>query len=128
MSIELKKVAGKRLLAMSNDENVVYGVHHIEIDNSNCISFNYENMVPLQVAENNIESNTFSKIIKSCEGIIKNDLIPELTNYKNAERLKVYIKETEKYFIVISFGEYQPTLYRIYIEGIFEKIPSNLFL
>jgi hypothetical protein len=128
MSLQLKQLASKSLLTMSNDEKVIYGVHNIEIDGINCISFKYDDIVPLQIAENNIESSTFSNIINSCEGIIKNNLIPELANYKNAERLKVYIKETEKYFIVISLGEYQPTLYKIYIEGIFEKVPSNLFL
>lgn len=128
MSIELKKVAGKTLHEMTNDDAIIYGTHHVKLEDGESISFSYNDLVPLQIAEKNIEKHIFSFIMQSCEGLVKNDLIPELSNYKNAERLKVYIKETERNYVVISFGEYQPTLYRIYIEGIFEKKPSNLFL
>lgn len=125
MNIELKKVAGKSLLTMSSDNEFIYGTHMIKINDVDVISFRYSDIVPLQVAEKNIEKGLFSKIINSCEGLVKNDLIPELTNYKNTEHLLVFLKETKKYYVIISFGEYQPTLYRIYIEGIFQKQPFS---
>ncbi len=121
MNIELKKIAGKSLILVSNDENIIYGTHTLNLDALRSISFSYNDMMPLQNAENTLEKDILIFMLKSCSGITKNDIIPELTNYKNAERLTVYIKETDKYYILISFGELQPTLYKIYIEGIFEK-------
>lgn len=125
--MNIQQVAGKSLVKISSDNNIIYGTHHALINDLELISFSYKDIIPLQIAEKNIERSVFNYLIKSCENITKNDLIPELVNYVNAERLKVYLKETDKYYIVISFGEYQPTLYRIYIEGIFEKTFSNLF-
>jgi hypothetical protein len=121
--MELKQVAGKSLLTISSDNEFIYGTHIVKIDNENDISFSYNNIVPMQVAEKTIEKRLFAEIINLCENLVKNDLIPEIANYKNTERLPVFLKETVKYFAVISFGEYQPALYRIYIEGIFEKQP-----
>lgn len=126
--MKLKQIAGKSLLVMSSDIDFIYGTHNIKLNDIDSISFGHKDIVPLQVAEKTIETNIFSVIVNSCKGIVKNDLISELTNYKNTERLLVYLKETEKYYVVISFGEYQPTLYRIYIEGIFEKTLPNLFV
>jgi hypothetical protein len=128
MNFELKKIAGKSLHNMTNDDTIIYGTHQVRLEDGESISFSYNDLIPLQIAEKNMDEQTFSFILKSCDGLVKNDLIPELSNYKNTERLKVYIKETERNYVVISFGEYQPTLYRIYIEGIFEKKPSNLSL
>jgi hypothetical protein len=123
--MKLKQIAGKGLLTMSSDNNYIYGIHEIKLENGDFISFRYNNIVPLQIAEKNLDPEIFLAIISSCEGLVKNDLIPELTNYKNQERLPVYLKETHNYFAVISFGEYQPTLYRIYLEGVFRKALSS---
>ncbi len=123
--MELIKVSGKSLLTMSSDNEFIYGTHTIKVNDGDVISFRYSDIIPLQIAEKDIEKTLFSKITNSCEGLVKNDLIPELTNYKNTERIPVFLQETEKYYAVIAFGEYQPALYRIYIEGVFQKQPFS---
>ena len=55
MSIQLKKIAGKSLFNTTNDEETIFGEYHIIIDNKHSLSFDYYDLIPLHLAENQIE-------------------------------------------------------------------------
>lgn len=122
MSQKITQVLNKKLLINTNEDEKIYGVHHIRIDHIKSLDFKISELTPLQFAEKTLDKEVFLELCRTCLNIKKNDLIPELTNYKNAENLQVYMKETETFYLVVSFGEYQPTLYRIYLEAVFEKV------
>ncbi len=122
MNKDIKQIISKMLLIQSSDCIFIYSKHNFKINNELDFTFDFEELVELNIVENNIEKNLFTSIISHCKGIIKNNFIVDLTSYRNAENLYVYLKETSEYYVIISIGEYQPSLYRIYIEGVFLKM------
>lgn len=121
----LKQVAGKSLIYDSTDDNF-YANHSIRLEGDETFIFSPTDLTRLEALEKSENKSLLNFILSSFPGIYRFAPIPELFGYKNEDELSVRFKETERYIGIISLGESQPGRYKIYVEGVFEKTPSNL--
>lgn len=116
-SMNLKQVAGKKLLLTSSNENEVFNNYHQLTFDDNTIEFKFNMLEGLEDFEQKASPELFFNIIKKLPAIKKG-----LITYKNEDGLKVYVKEMQRYFLIFSIGEYQYGLYKIYLESVIEKV------
>jgi hypothetical protein len=94
--------------------------------NNEKIEFKFNELEDFEDFEKKVSHKFSFDIMNQLPTIIKDNCIPEIPEYKSEEGLNVYIKELPKYFILLSIGEFQYGLYKIFIEAILEK-KSQLF-
>ncbi len=111
----LKNLSKKKLIRSSSDQESIFSKPIIIHDeNSTKIDFIIDKLPTLLDFETSFPEYFFQ--IKSDLNITKS-----LLNYKNIEGLKLYIFESESYLAVIAAGEYQPSLYKVFLETLYEK-------
>jgi hypothetical protein len=111
-----KRIAPKTLFLAGTDEAHIYGEKHVYTFPAGSVSFVVNELAPLDDAEKLLPENEFRKLLGQLEGAEKG-----LITYRSAEGLKLYYLELPGHCIVISAGEYQPGLHKIYIEGVFRN-------
>lgn len=124
VSMKLKKIQGKSLIYDSTDD-MFYDNHTIELNNGDSLVFSPTDVTRLKDLEKNKKNDLLAFILKSCNSIYRFAPTPDLYGYKNEDGVLVYFKETDRYLLVASLGETQPSRYKIYVEGVFEKSPLN---
>lgn len=115
--MELKKITQKQSFLTSASEKEIFAKIHNVRFNNDVINFQFNELIPLEDFEKKVSPSYFLELTSKIDSISKG-----LISYKSDEGLKLYCKETENHILIISTGEYQPSLYKIFIEGIFEKI------
>lgn len=113
--MKLEQIGSKNILISTNHEKEIYkDTHYIQVG-EDIIDFSYSELKALQDVENELLDKNL--ILSSIKGLVKG-----LITYKNEDGLTIYVKETPEYIIIFAIGEYQPSLYKIYVESIFKKI------
>jgi hypothetical protein len=115
--MQLKQIANKTLVLVSSKENEAFDSLHIFQSNGLNITFRVSDLEDLESFEHNTTKETLSYILSTTRGINRG-----LLSYKNEEGLKVYVQNSNSYLAIVSAGEHQPSLYKIYIESIYEKL------
>ncbi len=122
----LKRILGNKLLLDTNSENEVYNKEHIiYATNEVQINFTYRELTELADAEPKFGINLITSILKSFPGIKKIESIPSIFIYKNSDELPIYIKQHGDYYLILAIGEFQYGRYKIILEGVLKKEPTQ---
>ncbi len=117
------QISKKKLVLSSSNESEIYNtLHEIELIDDLKIKFKIRDLIALDQAEKVLPKELVAELLLKCSGIIRDLVIPELPEYKNAEGLCVYLLQSGNFISLISFGEFQYGLYKMYVEGIFENV------
>jgi hypothetical protein len=115
--MNLKQIAAKYFFLSSSDENEIFNKSHSLQVEDKMIYFKFCDLIELEQVKQIFSANNNAIILSSIMGLKKG-----LLTFKNEDGLKIYIKDSIDYILVISIGEFQPCLYKIYIESIFKKV------
>jgi len=118
-----KKVYNRELVYDGVEKNLYHLEKEILLINGEKIRISIaenENVKELNELKNRIDDFDFNLIIAECN--LKASSL--LGIFKNQNNLKSYYNivepKTKKYLIILSYGEFQPARYKLYIEGVWE--------
>ncbi|MBL7932505.1 MAG: hypothetical protein JNL60_11415 [Bacteroidia bacterium] len=117
--VTINIVYKKELFTSSSNEQELYTRHFKLNVLKEPIEFTFSELVPFESFINTHSEELLVEILSNLKAVTKG-----LISFKSSEGLKLYYKETMRYFLILSIGEFQPGLHKIYIEGIFEKYIS----
>lgn len=114
--MNFKKIVAKQLIASDSDQKAIFTKKYKYQQQGLTIEFTVDQLSALEDLEGKIPPDVF-KTIQSELNINKG-----LISYKSAEGLKMFAKYTEKQIVLISAGEYQSNLYKVFIEAVYENL------
>ena len=117
--MNLYRVAVKQLIVSNSSESIIFKKKHSVSLNNEKESFMFDELVSIEEYQTDISEEDFQ--------FIKNELnfFQGLVTYKSVDHLSLYIKDTIKHVLVFAIGEIQPGLYKIFLEGAFQKSPKE---
>lgn len=110
----LQQIESKQLLLSSSNENIVFQEQH-QLTIEHCVySFSFKELIPFE----QMKDTVFHTHINT----IQSDLKLQQNNFgfKNIDNLVVYARVFDRHYLTIfSIGEYQASLYKIYLEAVY---------
>lgn len=120
MEFNIKNSIG-RILLFDNADDCYYDKHTIVFLDNQKFEFSVFNLKRLDSLENDKQWTILNSILKFCPGIYRFEVAHDLFGYRSKSDLPVFYEENDKFFCVLSLGEFQPGRYKIFLEGIFKK-------
>jgi hypothetical protein len=114
--MQLRRITPKEEWLSTPDQELVFAQPHVYAHPGGNAAFTLGQLPGLEEVEPVLPERVFKELLGHLGGVTKG-----LITYKSAEGLQVYFHETDLYYTIISAGEYQPGLYKVFIEGVFEK-------
>jgi hypothetical protein len=118
----LNKKAINPYLVFDDTDEHYYNNHNIMLDNGGMLSVSPSELIPLSEYQQKMPASELDLIQKSCPYVTQFIDFTGSTCHKGQDDLAVYFKESGPYLIILSTGEFQPGRYKIYLEGIFERV------
>ena len=113
----MKKIIDKILLHGGIEQNVsLEGKIYLLFNKNVDIKYIFDNKDDFLSIYKYLNIKSVEKIITECD--LK--LGSFLPIYKNNEKMEVYFVIKDNFLIIVSEGETQPFLYKIYLEGVWE--------
>lgn len=114
ITMTLKILSKKKLILTNSNQEIVFNQPIQFIEGSIKIGIIIDSLLTLQDFE--ISSpDVFFKIKKDL------DVKKGLRAYKSSEGLSLYVYEDSQYLAILSAGEFQPSLYKVFLEVLYEK-------
>lgn len=114
--MQLHRITPKEEWLATPDQEFVFAHPHVYAHPGGNTAFTLGQLPGLEKMESVLPEGVFKQLLSQLDGVTKG-----LITYKSAEGLPLYFHETDLYYTVIAAGEYQPGLYKVFMEGVFEK-------
>lgn len=114
--MQLRRITSKEEWLSTPDQELVFAQPHVYAHEGGNASFTLGQLPGLEEVEPILPAADFQELLSQLDGVSKG-----LISYKSAEGLQLYLHETDLFYTVIAAGEYQPGLYKVFIEGVFRK-------